>query len=137
MANLYFSETLIAKTDVPGVLSNQLINEEIVITYPHKKNKYYTVLIYDQNNIHSLIINIKGDQMEKGDVLVEYEPFKHKPHNYIAVIYIYEQVNKIPLTILQDEFDMEKFILEHQLTLLYTIEFTILQKFCNDYCRYD
>ena len=32
MALLYFGEQLVAKSDVPGVLSTQLINEEIVIT---------------------------------------------------------------------------------------------------------
>ena len=126
MALLYFGEQLVAKSDVPGVLSTQLINEEIVITYPHKKNKYYTAIIYDDRDVHSLIINIIEDQLETGEILVEYQPFTNRPCNYNAVIYIYEQLNKLPLP--EDDFDMDKFIVKHKLKLLYTIDFTILQK---------
>ncbi len=126
MALLYFAEQLVAKSDVPGVLPNQLINEEIVVTYPYKKNKYYTAIIYDDREVHSLIINIIGDQLETGEILVEYQPFEHKESNYSAVVCIYEQVSKLLLP--DDDFDMDKFIIKHKLKLLYTIDFMILQK---------
>lgn len=125
MAQLYFNENLIAKSSLHGILSSNLVNEEIVITYPHKKNKFYTIIIYDQNDVHSLLINVKGDNFKTGDILVEYMPFKIRLINYDAIIYIYEQPDKIPLP--NDDFDMEQFTLENKLNLLYEIEFTILQ----------
>jgi hypothetical protein len=126
MAKLYFNEQLIATSSVHGIVGDNLINEEIVITYPNLKKKYYTVIIYDQNDIHSLLINVKGDDLTTGDILVEYIPFKIRLINYDATVYIYEQLNKIPLP--DDDFDFEEFNNKYQLKLLYTIEFTILQK---------
>src|SRR5947208_390558 len=111
MAALYFNEQLIAKSGIPGILPNQLINEEIVITYPHKKNKYYTAIIYDQDHIHALVINIVGDEFESGDILVEYEPFQSRMYNYNGVIYIYEQLGKIRIP--NDDFDMEIFVQQY------------------------
>lgn len=126
MASVYFNETLIAKSGIPGILSSQLINEEIIITYDHSIKKYYTVIMYDDQEIHSLLINVKGEDLDSGDVLVEYQPFISKASNYGAVIYIYEQMSKIPLP--DDDFDMEKFIIKYKLKLLYHVEFFILQK---------
>ncbi len=126
MAALYFSEQLVATSDIPGVLSNQLIDKEIIITYEHFKNKYYTIIIYDEEQVHSLTINIKGENIESGDVLVDYVYFQYKPKNYNALIYIYEQLGKIPLP--KKDFDMIKFIHHYNLKLLYRIEFMILQK---------
>lgn len=126
MSKLYFKEQLIATSSVHGVLSSKLVNEEIIITYPASNKKFYTVIIYDQNDIHSLLINVKGNQLETGDVLVEYIPFKIRTINYDAIIYIYEQKSKIPLP--SDDFDMEEFIKTYELKELYMIEFTILQQ---------
>jgi len=126
MAKLYFNEQLIASTSTHGILSPGLVNEEIIITYKYKKNMFYTVIIYDQNEIHSLIINVKGDNLNTGDILVEYMPFKIRLINYDAVIYIYEQPNKLKLP--HSDFDMDEFTINNQLQLLYEIEFTILQQ---------
>lgn len=126
MAQLYFHENLIANSSVHGILSSNLVNEEIVVTYPHKKNKFYTIIIYDQNDVHSLLINVKGDKFNTGDILVEYMPFKIRLINYDAIIYIYEQLEKIALP--DDDFDMEQFSIDNKLQLLYEIEFTILQE---------
>ena len=126
MASVYFNETLIAKSGIPGVLSPQLINEEIIITYTHSIKKYYTVIMYDDQEVHSLLINIKGEDLESADILVEYKAFEPKSSNYGAIIYIYEQLGKIPLP--NDDFDMEKFILNYKLKLLFSVEFSILQK---------
>ncbi len=126
MSKLYFKEQLIATSSIHGILSPKLVNEEIIIVYPASNKTFYTVIIYDQNDIHSLIINVKGNNLETGDILVEYLPFKIRLINYDAVIYIYEQKGKIPLP--SDDFDMEDFIQKYQLKQLYHIEFTILQQ---------
>jgi len=124
MAKLYFNQQLIATSTLHGIVGENLVNEEIIITYPHQK-KFYTIIIYDQNDIHSLLINVKGDNLNTGDILVEYLPFKIRSVNYDATIYIYEQLDKIPLP--KDDFDMIEFSETYRLKLLYTIEFTILQ----------
>lgn len=124
MAKLYFNQQLVATSNLHGIVGENLINEEIIITYPHQK-KFYTVIIYDQNDIHSLLINVKGDNLNTGDILVEYLPFKLRTINYDATIYIYEQLDKIPLP--KDDFDMIEFSEKYQLKLSFTIEFTILQ----------
>jgi hypothetical protein len=126
MAQLYFNEQLIAKSNVSGILGHHLMDDEIVITYPHKPKKYYTIVMYDDQTIHSLIINVKGDDLETGDIIVDYVPFIPKNIHYEANVLIYEQPKKCPLPL--DDFDMEDYIKQHKMTLLYTIDFTILQK---------
>ena len=126
MASVYFNETLIAKSGIPGVLASSLINEEIIITYTHSLKKFYTVIMYDDQEVHSLLINVKGEDLDSADILVEYQPFEPKASNYNAVIYVYEQLGQIPLP--NDDFDMPKFIINYKLKLLHTIEFSILQK---------
>lgn len=126
MAQLYFNNQLIATDTIHGVLNSSLVNEEIVITYNHKKNKYYTIIMYDDSNVNSMIINVKGDNFDTGDIIVDYNSFIVKPVNYDATIFIYEQLhkNKLPT----DDFDMENYATIYKLTLLHIIEFTILQK---------
>jgi hypothetical protein len=126
MAKLYYDTQLIATSEIHGVLGYHLVNEEIIITYNHKKNKYYTIIIYDENIIHALLINIKGDDLSTGDIIVEYVPFENKGFNYESTIYIYEQPNKLPLP--EDDFDMETYSKNNKLKLLYVIDFMILQK---------
>lgn len=126
MAQLYFNEQLVAKTNVSGILGHHLIDDEIVITYPHNVRKFYTIVMYDDETIHSLIMNIKGDDLETGDVIVEYIPFNPKSINYDANILIYEQPKKLSLPL--DDFNMDDYIQKNKLDLLYTIDFTILQK---------
>lgn len=125
MAQVYFNDQLIATDTIHGVLHHALANEEIVITYEHKKNKYYTIIMYD-DNVHSMIINVKGDDFDTGDIIVDYAPFVIGNKNYDVTIFIYEQVmkNKLPT----NDFDMETYAKEHKLTLLYVIEFTVLQR---------
>lgn len=126
MAQLYFNDQLIANSSCHGILSHQLANEEIVIHYTHHAKKYYTVIMYDDRHIHSMIINVKGDDLENGDVLVEYTPFEIRRVNYGALVCIYEQPTRLPLP--NDDFDMEKFTKDNKLKSLYTIAFTVLQK---------
>ncbi|HSW77045.1 MAG TPA: hypothetical protein VLG50_08355 [Candidatus Saccharimonadales bacterium] len=125
MAKLYFHDQLVATSDEHGILGANLSHEEIVITYPHRKNKHYTVIMYDDNDVHSLLININGDDLSTGDILVDYHPFVSKLFNYDAMIYIYEQPSILPLP--SDDFDMEDYTVKNNLILLYKIEFTVLQ----------
>jgi hypothetical protein len=124
MAQVYFNDQLIATDSIHGVLHHSLLNEEIVITYQHKKNKYYTIIMY-ADDVHSMIINVKGDDFDTGDIIVEYAPFRTKNINYDATIFIYEQINKNKLP--ANDFDLVQYAKENKLTLLYVIEFTILQ----------
>lgn len=126
MASLYVEDQLIATNELHGVLGNSLVNEEMVITYTHKKNKYYSIIIYDDEKIHSMIINIRGDNFLTGEIIVEFEPFDIKKNNYNAIIYIYEQPSKMPLP--NDDFDMLDYAKENNLTLLYTIDFTVMHQ---------
>jgi len=126
MAQLYFNEQLIATSSTHGILGHHFINSDIVITYQHHPKKYYTVVMNDLEQIHSLIINIKGDQLDTGDILVDYIPFKHKTNNYDGQILIYQQPHH--LSIPSNDFDMEQFVSDHHLKLLYVIDFTVLQK---------
>jgi len=73
-----------------------------------------------------MIINIKGDDIESGEVIVDYTPFVNKLFNYDAYVLIYEQPKLLPLP--QDDFDMLQYIKNYKLKLIYTIDFTILQK---------
>lgn len=125
MASLYVHGQLIATNEIHGVLGNNLINDKMVITYDHKKSKYYTVIIYDVDHIHNLIINVKGEDLTKGDTIVDFVPFGTKHVNYDIIISIYEQPRKLPLP--EDDFDMPIYTQQHKLQLLYTIEFTVLK----------
>lgn len=120
------NEQLIATTDVPGVLGSHLRDAEIIITYPYDDDNYYTVIIYDDNDIHALLINVEQDDLETGDVLVEYKPFDLHLFNYDVVIYIYQQPTQLPLPF--DDFDMDEFVAQNNLILLHKIEFMVLQK---------
>jgi hypothetical protein len=125
MAQLYFNEQLIATDTLHGVLGAHLVNEEVVITYDHKKNKFYTIIIYDNNDVHSLMINVKGDDLATGEIIVDFAPFNIRTVNYEAAICIYEQPRKLPLP--DDDFDMEMYQNDNKLKLIYVIEFTVLQ----------
>jgi hypothetical protein len=126
MAQLYFNEQLIATSSVHGILGHHLMNEEIVITYQHSPKKYYTIVMNDANQIHSFIINIKGDQLETGDIIVDYIPFEHQSANYDGQILIYQQPK--PLVIPMADFDMDDYVKQNKLKLIHVIDFTVLQK---------
>lgn len=126
MASLYVHGQLIATNEIHGILGNNLIHDKMTITYNHKKSKFYTLIIYDVDHIHNMVINIKGDNIEKGDAIVDFVPFNLKHINYDIIICIYEQPHKLPLP--EDDFDMITYAQQYKLQLLYTIEFTILRK---------
>jgi hypothetical protein len=126
MAQLYFNGQLVATSSINGVLSHHLVRDEIVITFDHKINKFHTILIYDDETVHLMMINVKGDDLESGEVIVDYVPFDNKVFNYHAYVLIYEQPKKLSLPM--DDFDMEDYITNNKLKLIYTIHFTILQK---------
>lgn len=125
MASLYVHGQLIATNEVHGILGNNLIHDKMVITYDNRKSKFYTVIIYDVDHIHHMIINVKGDDFLKGDTIVDFVPFDLKHINYDIIIGIYEQPRKLPLP--EDDFDMELYAQQYKLQLLYTIEFTVLR----------
>lgn len=127
MAQLYFNQQLIATAEAPGVLWSKLLQSTFNLKYKYQSGKCYTVIMYDDISIHFLKINIRHDCVKKsGDVLVEYTPFIDQRYNYNGIVNIYEQSNYIEVP--EDDFDMERFINVNSLTLIYTIEFTILQK---------
>ena len=129
MAKLYVNEQLIATSEAPGILAPQFANGEFIITYDHKPKKYYTVIIYDDNDIHTLLFNVRGDDLSTGDELVEFLPFQIRKFNYDVGVSIYLQPSVLGLP--GDDFDMEEYVVDNQLQLLYVIEFTILQKYEN------
>lgn len=124
MASLYVHGQLIATNEIHGILGNNLIGDKMDIIYSHKKTKYYTIIIYDVDHVHNMIINIKGNDFKNGDALVDYVPFDMKHINYDIIICIYEQPGKLPLP--EDDLDMEIYTKINKLKLLYTIEFTVL-----------
>lgn len=124
MASLYVHGQLIATNEIHGILGNNLIGDKMDIIYSHKKTKYYTIIIYDVDHVHNMIINIKGNDFKHGDALVDYVPFDMKHINYDIIICIYEQPGKLPLP--EDDLDMEIYAKINKLKLLYTIEFTVL-----------
>src|SRR5437868_3875380 len=126
MAKLYMNAQLIACSDVPGVLGPTMADGDIVMTYPCQKDCYYSVIIYDDNDIHSLLINVVGDDLETGDALVDYKPFTIHLFNYDVIVYVYKQQGKLPLP--DDDFDMDEFVLQNTLILLYKMEVLVLQK---------
>jgi hypothetical protein len=126
MAQLYFDHQLVATDQLDGVISSNLIDKTMDILYKHKKNKFYTIFMYDEEVVHFFKINIKGELIDTGEDLVDEEPLVAKPYNYNTVIHIYEQPRKLPLP--KDDFDMTDYVNKHQLHLLYKIEFTILQQ---------
>lgn len=127
MAALYINEQLIATSDHHGVVGSNLLDGEYIISYTNKKTKYYTLLIFDDNDVHSLIINIRGDDLETGQELVDFLPFQARSFNYDVTIVIYEQPKKLSLP--GDDFDMERYIVDQHLVMIYKIEFTVLLKY--------
>ena len=125
MANLYFNGQLIATSTITGILNPALIDTDIAITYKTDDKKYYSILMFDDTLIHSLMINIKGHDLTTGDILVDYIPYSVKNKNYDATVYIYEQPKKLKIP--PDDFDMDEFIKNHSLNLLYKIEFLVLK----------
>lgn len=126
MASLYVHGQLIATNEIHGILGNNLIHDKMDIIYEHKKSKYYTMIIYDVDHVHHMIINIKGDDLAKGDTLVDYVPFNMKHINYDIIICIYEQPRRLPLP--EDDLDMDIYVKHNKLILLYTIEFTVMRE---------
>jgi len=126
MAKLYIHDHLVATSDVCGVLGEPMRDGNMVITYPYQDKKYYTIIIYDDNDIHSLRINVIKDNLNTGDVLVDYKPFHVYLFNYDVIVYIYEQDCIVPIP--SDDFDMDDFVKQHHLVLMYKMELLVLQK---------
>lgn len=127
---LYINNQLVATSDSPGFYDAEQL-QEISIKYPSKKKDLYTIIIYDDNDVHLLVINVKRDDLTTGDHLVEFTPFKVYPFNYDCIVYIYEQPG-----ILQppsSDFDMDVFSEQHKLKLMYTLEIQILQQLDTKY----
>ena len=125
MAQLYFDHQLIATSESHGILAPNMLTKDFSLVYKANANKYYTIIIHDENDVHLFLLNVLGNDLTKGDEVVTYMPFETKKYNNDVTVCIYEQPKLIHV---DDDFDLDPFIVNHKLKLRYLIDFTILQK---------
>lgn len=121
---LYFGGQMVARNQTHGVVTGDLITKEMVITYPFLKTKFYTILIYGDQDVYTLCINVKEDKIKNGEMLIDPITIKSKTYPYDISVSIYEQPKRLPLP--PDDFDMEEYIEKQKLECLYTMDFTVL-----------
>lgn len=103
------------------------------IDYNLKSNALYTLIMHDPdavggNLIHWLVVNIDGNNIHNGDILLEYKgpspPKGSGIHRYIFLLY--EQTNKVNASISNRHISMDEVCknLDNKLQLVSSLYFT-------------
>jgi phosphatidylethanolamine-binding protein (PEBP) family uncharacterized protein len=123
-----------------AVLTRQEAMEHIHIQWNANGDKLYTVIIYDNdapypdNNylspfIHLLEVNIPGDDMNSGDVMVRYmppnPPTGSGPHNYTIAVYEQRYHLRFDSKFVREDFPVNLFAIYNKLSRVDLFHFTV------------
>ena len=133
-------------------LGDEKINDKEILSSAFKNYKLhfdyeprpYALMIHDMdapfpsNNLespflHYLVVNIHGNDVEKGDVIVPYmapsPPETSRPHTYVVTLYSQESVvSSAPLMIKRERVDLKEIIAKYNLKFVTKAKFFSVYK---------
>lgn len=121
------------------ILSFNSAQEKLSVNWEANPHDFYTLIMYDistkQPYIHLLIVNIPGDHLDNGDIIIPYHPPSPPSGTHDYYIVLYKQFSPIGSNISADRhFDVPTFIKNYRLQLVNEVNFKVSSQDPSKFC---